>query len=222
MVEDSVFPEDTGTGAPYGDFDDAANWASHAYNEDYGNYVIAGIDLQPDYANNFLETTAGKARISDESATATRAEVERPFGVTYDVIIGGRSDGTQTNTDDLTLDADSVNDVWLAIDLEHGDRPYIVVSSVSGDEPTDPHIKIGEVDTTNEVVDQGFNRRGGISIVRDELFADVADVEDDIDELVASGISRDELLADVADDIDELFAGKTSRDELFAYNIVML
>jgi len=222
MVEDSVFPEDTGTGAPYGDFNDAANWASHAYNEDYGNYVITGIDLQPDYANNFLETTAGKARISDESATATRAEVERPFGVTYDVIIGGRSDGTQTNTDDLTLDADSVNDVWLAIDLEHGDRPYLTVSSTSADEPADPHIKIGEVDTTNEVVDQVFNRRGGISIVRDELFADVADVEDDIDELVASGISRDELLADVADDIDELFAGKTSRDELFAYNIVML
>ena len=55
MVEDSVFPEDTGTGAPYGDFNDAANWASHAYNEDYGNYVIEGINLQPDYANNFLE-----------------------------------------------------------------------------------------------------------------------------------------------------------------------
>ena len=169
MVEDSVFPEDTGTGAPYGDFDDAANWASHAYNEDYGNYVIEGINLQPDYANNFLETTAGKARISDESATATRAEVERPFGVTYDVIIGGRSDGTQTNTDDLTLDADSVNDVWLAIDLGHGDRPYLTVSSTSADEPADPHIKIGEVDTTNEVVDQVFNRRGGVS--RDELFA---------------------------------------------------
>ena len=175
MVEDSVFPEDTGTGAPYGDFNDAANWASHAYNEDYGNYVITGIDLQPDYANNFLETTAGKARISDESATATRAEVERPFGVTYDVIIGGRSDGTQTNTDDLTLDADSVNDVWLAIDLGHGDRPYLTVSSTSADEPADPHIKIGEVDTTNEVVDQEFNRKGGVS--RDEL------------------ISRDELMS---------------------------
>ena len=90
--------------------------------------------------------------------------------MTYDVIIGGRSDGTQTNTDDLTLDADSVNDVWLAIDLGHGDRPYLTVSSTSADEPADPHIKIEEVDTTNEV-DQVFNRTSGGGVSRDELFA---------------------------------------------------
>ena len=92
---------------------------------------------------------------------AAEEGVERPFGVTYDVIIDARTDANQTNTDDLTLDADAVNEVWLAIDLEHGDRPYLTVSSTSADEPADPHIKIGEVDTTNEVVDQEFNRTSG-------------------------------------------------------------
>jgi hypothetical protein len=60
MVEDSVFPEDTGTGAPYGDFDDAANWASHAYNEDYGNYVITGIIFNQTMRTTFSKRQPGK------------------------------------------------------------------------------------------------------------------------------------------------------------------
>jgi len=163
MVEDHVFPEDTGTGAPYGDFDDAANWASHAYNPDYSDYVITGIELQPDYPNLVLETTAGKARISDESAIGAESQDERPFGVVYDVIIDDRNSETETNNDDLVLDADSVNEVWLGINLDQGDSPFIVVSSDPADEPTDPNIKIGEVDTENNEVDGEFNRSGGIS-----------------------------------------------------------
>ena len=152
MVEDSVFPEDTGTGAPYGDFDDAANWASVVHRPNAVNFVVAGLDLNPNYTDMKVYTGSGRAIIEDDTAYATESEETREFGVAYSAILEARTSTYETNNDVLELNT-GINYVHVGIDLAEGDSPYIYVDQDDSG-PADPSFKIGTVDTDTETVEE--------------------------------------------------------------------
>ena len=152
MVEDSVFPEDTGTGAPYGDFDDAANWASVVHRPNAVNFVVAGLDLNPNYTDMKVYTGSGRAIIEDDTAYATKSEETREFGVAYSAILEARTSTYETNNDVLELNT-GINYVHVGIDLAEGDSPYIYVDQDDSG-PADPSFKIGTVDTDTETVEE--------------------------------------------------------------------
>jgi hypothetical protein len=152
MVDESVLPEDVGTGAPYGDFDDAANLASMVHRPNSTDFVISGIGLNPDYDDMMCYTDAGRAIVGDTDAQATESDELREYGVAYSAILKARTTSFETNNDVLELVA-GINHVHVAVDLEEGDSPYIYVDQDDSG-PADPSFKIGTVDTDTETVEE--------------------------------------------------------------------
>jgi len=151
MVDESVLPEDVGTGAPYGDFDDAANLASMVHRPNSTDFVISGIGLNPDYDDMMCYTDAGRAIVGDTDAQATESDELREYGVAYSAILKARTSTYENNSDVLELTADAENYVYVAVNLDQGDTPYIYVDQ-NDTGPTDPSFKIGMVDTATETV----------------------------------------------------------------------
>ena len=151
MVDESVLPEDVGTGAPYGDFDDAANLASMVHRPNSTDFVISGIGLNPDYDDMMCYTDAGRAIVGDTDAQATGSDELREYGVAYSAILKARTSTYENNSDVLELTADAENYVYVAVNLDQGDTPYIYVDQ-NDTGPTDPSFKIGMVDTATETV----------------------------------------------------------------------
>ena len=152
MVDQNVLPEDKGTGAPYGDFLDAANLASVVHRPNAVNFVVAGLDLNPNYTDMKVYTGSGRAIIEDDTAYATESEETREFGVAYSAILEARTSTYETNNDVLELNT-GINYVHVGIDLAEGDSPYIYVDQDDSG-PADPSFKIGTVDTDTETVEE--------------------------------------------------------------------
>jgi hypothetical protein len=152
MVDESVLPEDVGTGAPHGDFLDAANLASMVHRPNSTDFVISGIGLNPDYDDMMCYTDAGRAIVGDTDAQATDSDELREYGVAYSAILKARTTSFETNNDVLELVA-GINHVHVAVDLEEGDSPYIYVDQDDSG-PADPSFKIGTVDTDTETVEE--------------------------------------------------------------------
>ena len=152
MVDQNVLPEDLGTGAPYGDFLDAANLASMVHRPNSVDFVISGLELNPDYTDMKVYANAGRAIISDTSAYANKSQETREYGVAYSAILKARTTSFETNNDVLELVA-GINHVHVAVDLEEGDSPYIYVDQDDSG-PADPSFKIGTVDTDTETVEE--------------------------------------------------------------------
>ena len=152
MVDESVLPEDVGTGAPHGDFLDAANLASMVHRPNSTDFVISGIGLNPDYDDMMCYTDAGRAIVGDTDAQATGSDELREYGVAYSAILKARTTSFETNNDVLELVA-GINHVHVAVDLEEGDSPYIYVDQDDSG-PADPSFKIGTVDTDTETVEE--------------------------------------------------------------------
>ena len=152
MVDQNVLPEDKGTGAPYGDFLDAANLASVVHRPNAVNFVVAGLDLNPNYTDMKVYTGSGRAIIEDDTAYATKSEETREFGVAYSAILEARTSTYETNNDVLELNT-GINYVHVGIDLAEGDSPYIYVDQDDSG-PADPSFKIGTVDTDTETVEE--------------------------------------------------------------------
>ena len=151
MVDQNVLPEDKGTGAPYGDFLDAANLASMVHRPNSTDFVISGIGLNPDYDDMMCYTDAGRAIVGDTDAQATGSDELREYGVAYSAILKARTSTYENNSDVLELTADAENYVYVAVNLDQGDTPYIYVDQ-NDTGPTDPSFKIGMVDTATETV----------------------------------------------------------------------
>ena len=152
MTDENVLPEDLGTGAPYGDFLDAANLASMVHRPNSVDFVISGLELNPDYTDMKVYANAGRAIISDTSAYANKSQETREYGVAYSAILKARTTSFETNNDVLELVA-GINHVHVAVDLEEGDSPYIYVDQDDSG-PADPSFKIGTVDTDTETVEE--------------------------------------------------------------------
>ena len=160
MVDESVLPEDVGTGAPYGDFDDAANLASMIHRPNNVNFVVSGLELQPDFVQQKCYLTSGRAIVEDTEAQATESEDLREYGVAYSAIMKARTSSFETNNDVLELANDTMNYVHVAVHLDQGDSPFIYVDQ-DDTGPNHPSFKIGEIDTSSESVSE-VNRDANI------------------------------------------------------------
>lgn len=145
-----VWPEDEGTGAPVAE--DEGDWASAAYHASMARargtagYIDAGLGLSYNPSDTTMDIGAGLAFIQylgSSSVQLTSSSYDEPWDrdLVFMVSVPAVSN--------LQLDADAVNEVYIAADPTSGDSArYRYGSSVS--EPSDPHVKIGEIDTSAE------------------------------------------------------------------------
>lgn len=150
-----AFPEDDGTGVSDGDedYDSAAYFSLLSKYKGDGTYVG--------------EDTSGSATLQFANVDTTNEQVDIGTGYAY-IMDSGNSvqSGSQTSYDttlpvdnpyvvilpntvvDVDLDADSVNDIWLAVDPTTNDNVYLRFGSGLS-APSDPSIKLGTVDTSS-------------------------------------------------------------------------
>ena len=144
MTEDHVFPEDQGTNSGIsnvgeGDDADAANYGSVYEAIGTTDYVVRGLDITLDEANNQFDLSAGKAVVTDSSASAAQSTEERDQKVAYIVEVGPKTGVSYTTG--------SVNYVFLNVSLTTDDALQITVNT-SDTAPTEPSLKIAEIDDT--------------------------------------------------------------------------
>lgn len=144
MTSDHVYPEDQGTnsnltGVGAGDDADAANFAA-AY-EAIGNvdFVVRGLSLS-NVASGTFDLSAGKAVVTDASANAAQSAEVRDQQVAYPVEVAPRTGLSYTTGD--------VNDVYLTVLLTDDDALQIDVVDSAGTAPSQPTLKIAEIDDT--------------------------------------------------------------------------
>lgn len=147
---DHVFPEDQGTGASQGDWDDAANFAQLSDAVGNTDYVVRGLGLNnPDYTNLTIDVGQGVAAVSQASATANNTTESRD-GVSFVAEADARTG--------VGLSDNATNHVYLDVDLSADDTISIVVNT-TGSKPAEPSLKLGEVDTSNNTVTEVNRRR---------------------------------------------------------------
>ncbi len=154
-MTDIVFPEDKGTGA-YPDSDvargsdtnDAAHFAAHVYAAQPLSALIEGGQISNyDAVANSITVNGGIASVTEHDIIGDINPVTHDSG-TFVVDFDQR-------TISLT-DSSGINEIYLTIDLSNNDS--IIVEAVSdGSEPTRPAVKIGEVDTANDIVSDQWN-----------------------------------------------------------------
>lgn len=139
-MADHVFPEDTGTGAPDGDWNDAANFGQLADAVGAGEHVVRGMSFTLDAGTPALDISQGVAVVTDTSATATNTSEARD-GVSYVVEADARTG--------LSLTDGATNHVYLDVDLTADDGVSFHIDT-DDSAPADPALKIGTVDTSGD------------------------------------------------------------------------
>lgn len=143
MATDFVFPEDSGTGATGGDNADAANFATLAHATGFVDYVETGLTVTLDAATPAFDLSAGMCVVTDASAQEAQTSEVRDQGVSYSAILSQRTGVALTDND--------VNHVYVQVDLSTDDTIDVVVNT-TGSKPTEPSLKIAEIDTSNDTV----------------------------------------------------------------------
>lgn len=139
-----MYPEDQGTNANLsvageGDDADAANFGSVYEAIGTTDYVVRGLDVTLDEANNEFDVSAGKAVVTDASADAAQSSEVRDQSVAYVVEVAAKSG--------LGYTGGSVNHVFLDVLLTDDDALSIVVNTTNTS-PEQPSLKIAEIDDT--------------------------------------------------------------------------
>lgn len=142
----SVFPQDEATGiAETVDWDDAGAFAQLAYDLNTIDYVLDGYEFTPDYTNNILNIAGGVARVSQPTVqTGDHAEDGGPSAKVLRLaafVAQGDASG------DISLAANAVNHVYLAVDQSTNDAIYYRVNT-DQTVPEEPSLKLGTVDTS--------------------------------------------------------------------------
>lgn len=148
-MADNIFPEDSGFGSypdEEGDWMDAAQFAQLAYDEKIVDYVIDGLDITADEANDTISITRGVARLTvDSGQTVFDASGDQKEPITLDNLalicqIGARSD--------LALEDDNGNNfIFLRVNLNNINDAEVVIETANIP-PSDPYLLIGEADTS--------------------------------------------------------------------------
>lgn len=151
MVNDYTFPQDHGTNAypnQEGDPNDAANFGSLIGATQSLSVIVRGLGFSDvDYNNLTFDVNAGKAYLVGDGITAaTSGESRERVGMV---------NGIEKRTG-LDLTADSMNYIYAATDPDTNDAPYIEVNTTDSS-PTNPSVKIGEIDTTNNTFSDQWN-----------------------------------------------------------------
>lgn len=142
-----VWPEDKGTGAPVAA--DEGDWASAGYHATFAtatgsNYVEAGMGVSYNPSSTSIDIGAGVAFVRYTGSSTVQLDTSSYDTAWDEELIFMVSAPAVSN---LSLDASSVNDVYLAVDPTGGDSArYRYGASVSA--PSDPYIKLAEVDTS--------------------------------------------------------------------------
>lgn len=152
-----AFPEDEGTGLPSNadaDWSSAGHFASLADDPNSAGFVVEGFEFSVDYTVPELHINSGKARIRS-TATADVQDSDGAYTRTVDhgFVQVVECDGMSG----IALTDDAVNHVWIANDPTENERVYFEVNA-DGTAPSDPSLKIGEVDTSNDE-STSLNRR---------------------------------------------------------------
>ena len=143
-MADHVFPEDAGTGASEGDYDDAANFASLAHATGLKDYVVQGLNFTLNAATPSLDISKGKAVVTDNAAQGNQSTETRD-GVAFVAEMDARTGIGLTDGD--------VNHVFLQVDLSSDDTINIIVNT-TGSSPSEPFVKLGTVDTSGDTVSE--------------------------------------------------------------------
>lgn len=149
ISEAIVWPEDAGTGAPVES--DSGDWASAGHmgtaitSIGLGGYVGTGMGIGYNPSDTTMDIGQGLAFVEFNgtiSVQSTSSAYDTSWAPPMVFLVSVPA------VSNLALDASSVNDVYLAVDPTAGNGArYVYGSSVSA--PTDPHIKLGTVDTSD-------------------------------------------------------------------------
>jgi len=202
MTSDFVFPEDEGTGATDGDFADAANFAALA--NQLGSFVDTGLSATVDFTVPSVDISAGKAFVTDTAANAAQSAETRDQGVSFVVEADARTG--------LSLTDNDLNHVYLDVDLTADDSISYTINT-TGTAPADPSLKVAEIDTSVEEVDDTVNR-GAVDI---EDLQQILDLNDNLQSqyLDISGESVTDLEPGVYPfDSADIATGAIGSDEL--------
>lgn len=146
MAETIVFPQDP-------DSDDAELFASLYGWPNLGDYVETGMSLQNyNSSTPSIDITTGKCTIFETSDTASTSQK---------TVLQTRSVVQIPAKSGLSLTDNTVNEIYVDPDVRTNDNGSYK-ATVDG-VPSDG-LKIGEVDTSADVVDQSFNRSPDISV----------------------------------------------------------
>jgi len=137
-MADHVFPEDSGTGAAEGDYDDAANFASLAQAIGLTDYVVQGLNFTLNAGTPSLDISKGKAVVTQSQATSSQSAETRD-GVAFVAEMDARTG--------LSLTDGDVNHVFLSVDLSSDDTINVVINTTDS-APAEPYVKLGTVDTS--------------------------------------------------------------------------
>jgi len=147
-MADHVFPEDAGTGANQGDFLDAAPFASYVDAAGLTNFVSSGLNITLNPSTPSFDVSSGKAVVTNNSATGAQDNETYDDGVAFVAEVDSRSG--------LSLTDSAVNHVYLDVNLS-SDDDITVTTNTSGSAPSEPSLKIAEIDTSSDTV-TNFNR----------------------------------------------------------------
>lgn len=146
MAEQFTFPQS-------GDNDDAEHFGSLIGQGNISDYVETGLDLQNyNSAGPDIDVTTGKCFILQASETASSSG---------DTILRTNSVVQVPSTSTLALQDSAVNEIY--VDPDFGTDDNATVNATTGSLPSNS-LKIGEVDTTADTVDDDFNREPKITI----------------------------------------------------------
>lgn len=154
---DFVFPEDEGTGghsSGSGDKNDAANFAAAFDAIGMTDFVATGMSFTLNASTPSLDISKGKAVVTDSSATATQTSETRDDGVAFVVEADSRSG--------LSLTDATTNHIFLDVDLTAEDAISIHIDT-DDTQPSQPSLKIGTVDTSNDTTTE-LNRRPPVAV----------------------------------------------------------
>lgn len=146
--DEHSFPQDLATGLQETvDWNDAGAFAHHNDHPNQRSYVIGGFELDPDFANNLLSITGGKAALY-ESVTETN-DHRADDGPDAKELEGALFTVQRGPSGDLTINDDATNYAYIAIDHEQNDVAQFFVNT-TGVPPSEPYLLLGRVDTDGE------------------------------------------------------------------------
>lgn len=153
-MADHVFPEDAGTGANQGDFLDAAPFASYVDAAGLTDFVASGLTITLNASTPSFDLSSGKAVVTSSSATGAQDNETYDDGVAFVAEVDSRSG--------LSLTDSAVNYVYLDVNLS-SDDDITVTTNTTGSAPSEPSLKIAEIDTSSDTVTE-FNHDVPVSL----------------------------------------------------------
>lgn len=142
----------------HGDEPDAANFAQAYGLATLANYIVDGFEFTIDLSIPSLDVNSGQAVIQRGSMMTASPNIDPPETrkrVAHPISVDARTG--------ISLQDNDLNHVYLDANIGSSDSPKIETNT-TGIEPTSESIKIGEVDTTEDVPEQAISEQWNLVI----------------------------------------------------------